>query len=49
MEPKLTPMIVSDLFSEGEAVAKLPRITCIARLHDHSHYEDADYAALAVV
>jgi hypothetical protein len=49
VEPKLTPMIVSDLFSEGEAVAKLPRITCIAELHDFSHYDATDYAALAVI
>jgi hypothetical protein len=42
-------MRVSGLFSEGEAVAKLPRITCNARLHDSSHNENADYAALTVV
>jgi hypothetical protein len=48
VEPKLTPMIVSDLFSKGEAVGKLPRITCIAELHDFSHYDDDD-DALAVI
>jgi hypothetical protein len=49
VESKLTPVAGDKLYPEEEKLAKLPRITCIARLHDYGHYEDADYAALAVV
>ncbi|KAA9340108.1 hypothetical protein [Adhaeribacter soli] len=48
VEPKLTPLEIAPLFSEGEEAVRLPRITCVARVEDYA-IQDADYAALAIV